>query len=344
MVARGMVPHALRRSKYLAGGADEMARAAARPSPWWTAAEAGPDASAAVSMLEARWTTIRDEALSSLAWQARPSTRGARGGGGAAWAASGAQFAPQETHAKLVDGTEDGGGWLTLTLFDKGARDDAACAAMPTACAVAGSLPLASFGVVKVSVMMPGTHVWPHCGPTNARLRLHLGLQVPSSEYMIKVRDAPPRAWKEGEVLLFDDSWEHEIWAPASAASARGEARSAPAAVAEADAGALAVVGDALVAPPTPVLPPVEYEVAAATLGKSSYRAARAERPTRGLVARPSAASPSASQLAALGQTSFMPTSFVHARIILIVDLWNPDLNTMERGKLLRLTPGGGRQ
>ena len=41
---------------------------------------------------------------------------------GAAWAASGAQFAPQETHAKLVDGTEDGGGWLTLSLFDEAPR------------------------------------------------------------------------------------------------------------------------------------------------------------------------------------------------------------------------------
>ena len=32
---------------------------------------------------------------------------------------------------------------------------------------------------VKFSVMSPGVHVWPHCGPTNCRVRAHLGLVVP---------------------------------------------------------------------------------------------------------------------------------------------------------------------
>ena len=27
--------------------------------------------------------------------------------------------------------------------------------------------------------MFPGTHVWPHTGPTNCRLRAHLGLVIP---------------------------------------------------------------------------------------------------------------------------------------------------------------------
>lgn len=32
---------------------------------------------------------------------------------------------------------------------------------------------------IKYSVMHPGTHVWPHTGPTNCRLRMHLGLVIP---------------------------------------------------------------------------------------------------------------------------------------------------------------------
>jgi len=32
---------------------------------------------------------------------------------------------------------------------------------------------------VKFSLLFPGTKVWPHTGPTNCRLRAHLGLQVP---------------------------------------------------------------------------------------------------------------------------------------------------------------------
>ena len=34
-------------------------------------------------------------------------------------------------------------------------------------------------GQVKLSLMAPGINVLPHCGPTNARIRMHLGLQVP---------------------------------------------------------------------------------------------------------------------------------------------------------------------
>lgn len=34
---------------------------------------------------------------------------------------------------------------------------------------------------VKYSVMLPGTHVWPHTGPTNCRLRMHLGLVIPDN-------------------------------------------------------------------------------------------------------------------------------------------------------------------
>jgi aspartyl/asparaginyl beta-hydroxylase (cupin superfamily) len=49
-----------------------------------------------------------------------------------------------------------------------------------------------------------------HCGPTNARLRLHLGLVVPDG-CSIRVGDEV-RSWVEGRCLLFDDSFEHEVW------------------------------------------------------------------------------------------------------------------------------------
>uniref|UniRef100_A0A3B4A4F8 Aspartyl/asparaginy/proline hydroxylase domain-containing protein n=1 Tax=Periophthalmus magnuspinnatus TaxID=409849 RepID=A0A3B4A4F8_9GOBI len=55
---------------------------------------------------------------------------------------------------------------------------------------------------IKFSVMHPGTHVWPHTGPTNCRLRLHLGLVIPKTGCQ----------WEEGKVLIFDDSFEHEVW------------------------------------------------------------------------------------------------------------------------------------
>ena len=60
------------------------------------------------------------------------------------------------------------------------------------------------------SVMEPGTHILPHCGPCNFRLRLHLGLVVPDN-CRIRVGDQI-RTWEEGKVLVLDDSFEHEVW------------------------------------------------------------------------------------------------------------------------------------
>ncbi|KAG8513909.1 Aspartyl/asparaginyl beta-hydroxylase, partial [Galemys pyrenaicus] len=40
--------------------------------------------------------------------------------------------------------------------------------------------------IIKYSVMHPGTHVWPHTGPTNCRLRMHLGLVIPKEGCKIR--------------------------------------------------------------------------------------------------------------------------------------------------------------
>ena len=60
--------------------------------------------------------------------------------------------------------------------------------------------------------MQPGTVVWPHTGPTNARLRLHLGLVVPEDYKNVNLTVAEQtRYWEEGKVLTFDDSFEHSV-------------------------------------------------------------------------------------------------------------------------------------
>ena len=41
---------------------------------------------------------------------------------------------------------------------------------------------------IKYSLMKPGVHVWPHCGPTNCRIRAHLGLVIPDGP-KIRVAD-----------------------------------------------------------------------------------------------------------------------------------------------------------
>ena len=67
-------------------------------------------------------------------------------------------------------------------------------------------------GVVYFSVLQPGQRVRPHCGPTNIRIRLHLGLRVPPGATMRVGTEA--RTWEEGKCLVFDDSWEHEAMNP----------------------------------------------------------------------------------------------------------------------------------
>merc|ERR1712151_91271 len=60
------------------------------------------------------------------------------------------------------------------------------------------------------SMLEPGTCLRAHCGPTNTRLTCHLGLKVPHG-CGIRV-GSESRQWREGECLVFDDSWEHEVW------------------------------------------------------------------------------------------------------------------------------------
>lgn len=67
-----------------------------------------------------------------------------------------------------------------------------------------------SFIEVKFSSLQPGTHIKPHTGPSNNRLRIHLGL-VHTGGARIRV-GREWRTWTEGSVLIFDSSWEHEVY------------------------------------------------------------------------------------------------------------------------------------
>lgn len=60
---------------------------------------------------------------------------------------------------------------------------------------------------VMFSVLAPHTQIPPHHGETNARLVAHLPLVVPKNcHYRVGFEH---RSWREGELLIFDDSIEH---------------------------------------------------------------------------------------------------------------------------------------
>ena len=62
------------------------------------------------------------------------------------------------------------------------------------------------------SAVAPGTHITPHTGPTNKKLRCHLPLVVPPGDKSrIRVGDQV-LPFEEGKCFVFDDSFEHEVW------------------------------------------------------------------------------------------------------------------------------------
>ena len=104
-----------------------------------------------------------------------------------------------------------------MILFENGTWAEAGCAAAPATCALVAStgIPAAARWQVKFSALRPGRRVLPHTGPTNTRVRAHLGLKVPQGS-----RQVPPSrlriadvvtGWTEGEYLVIDDSFEHEV-------------------------------------------------------------------------------------------------------------------------------------
>jgi aspartate beta-hydroxylase/beta-hydroxylase len=62
------------------------------------------------------------------------------------------------------------------------------------------------------SILDPGKSVPAHCAPYLGYLRYHLALKVPATNPpSIRIKDQH-YTWKEGESILFDDSWEHEVY------------------------------------------------------------------------------------------------------------------------------------
>lgn len=109
----------------------------------------------------------------------------------------------------------DVGDWKQLVLYSQGRKMEDNCELTPLTCSLIDKyLPEArdcSRGQIKFSVLDPGTHIWPHCGPTNTRLRAHLTLDAERERSFLRVVDEE-QSWREGQWIVFDDSHEHEVW------------------------------------------------------------------------------------------------------------------------------------
>jgi len=138
--------------------------------------------------LEENWEVIRDEGVALLSEPI------------------------QDGYRAEAENLRDTGEWKQYELYSRGRKITANCVKAPKTCELVkyAAATGCKRGQIKFSVMMPGTHVWPHTGPTNCRLRSHLGLVVPAG---LRLRVGHELlTWHQGKVLVFDDSWEHEVW------------------------------------------------------------------------------------------------------------------------------------
>ncbi|HLY47620.1 MAG TPA: aspartyl/asparaginyl beta-hydroxylase domain-containing protein [Solirubrobacteraceae bacterium] len=105
------------------------------------------------------------------------------------------------------------GDWDVAFFYERGRRHDEPCRACPvtTRCIEAYPTVRTLAGLIYASRMRGGTHISPHRGPTNLRVRCHLPLKVPEGDCAIRV-GAETRRWEEGRCLVFDDFFEHEAW------------------------------------------------------------------------------------------------------------------------------------
>ena len=101
--------------------------------------------------------------------------------------------------------------WKTFFLYGFGHKAEKNCARCPETTRLVESVP--GMKTAFFSILAPGKHIPDHRGPYKGVLRYHLGLKVPRQREQCRIRVADEvRHWEEGEGLLFDDTYHHEVW------------------------------------------------------------------------------------------------------------------------------------
>ncbi|MBV8594413.1 MAG: aspartyl/asparaginyl beta-hydroxylase domain-containing protein [Caulobacteraceae bacterium] len=100
--------------------------------------------------------------------------------------------------------------WKTFFFYGWGLKVAGNCERCPRTAELLQSIP--GMKSAFFSILMPRKHIPAHRGPYTGVLRYHLGLRVPDpASCRIRV-GADICHWREGESLIFDDTYEHEVW------------------------------------------------------------------------------------------------------------------------------------
>ena len=112
---------------------------------------------------------------------------------------------------RKVQALNEGGGWEVSAdneeWLHEGHSGKRATLDPTTLIANQGHIPDQTVSILRLA---PGSRLHAHCGSTNARLNIHFGLVIPP-KCKIRVADEL-RDWEVGKPLIFDESFEHEVW------------------------------------------------------------------------------------------------------------------------------------
>jgi len=147
-----------------------------------------------VKILEERYGKIRDELVRVIEEK------------------EGTDFTPY-----LGDGVDDdkgtmvsAGQWKVKYLYRNFLRNEENCSEFPITSEILDSLGTSILrGMICFSAIEPGTHILPHCGPSNMRLTCHLGI-IGCQDVFVTV-GGETRMYEDGKCIIFDDSFLHEV-------------------------------------------------------------------------------------------------------------------------------------
>jgi aspartate beta-hydroxylase len=99
--------------------------------------------------------------------------------------------------------------WKVFMLYLLGHKPEANRTFCPETCRLLDNIP--NLIQAFFSVLEPGKSIPLHEGPYLGYLRYHLGIQVPVENPPTLLVNNQPYTWREGEGVLFDDSWPHAV-------------------------------------------------------------------------------------------------------------------------------------
>jgi beta-hydroxylase len=101
--------------------------------------------------------------------------------------------------------------WKTFFLYGYGFEAKLGVEMCPRTAALMREIP--GMTTAMFSILSPRKHILDHRGPYKGVLRYHLGLIVPRAKEACRIRVGDDmRHWEEGRSLVFDDTFNHEVW------------------------------------------------------------------------------------------------------------------------------------